>query len=157
MIDPEEQGILDTVQKHGWSAMAIDDDPAGRFIYTVGLMETFNHPELCVFGLHSSRAHGILSAMVKIIRGGASFAPGEPLVDPTGHPLLVAEVSVKWHERFFGYAMWHCRHCGRMGELSVLQVLWSDHQGRFPDDSSCDPKVIAMQPVLAAGSGWSGN
>jgi hypothetical protein len=148
MTDPHEKIILDDVKNFGWHAVGINDDPAGAFVYTVGLMETANHPEICIFGLRSDSAHQLLSAMVRIIREGQPFMPGERFQDHTRNPFRIDHVSQEWHTRFFGYAMWHCRHRGKIGSLQMMQVLWSDDDGRFPGEPHCNPQVMAAQPVL---------
>jgi hypothetical protein len=148
MTDPHEKIILDDVKNFGWHAVAIVDDPALTFVYTVGLMETVNHPELCVFGLKSDSAHQLLSAMVGMIRRGHGFFAGERFEDHARNPLRIDSVSEHWHPQFFGYAMWHCRHRGKIGSLKMMQVLWSDRDGRFPDEVDCKPEVAAAQPIL---------
>src|SRR5688572_23904947 len=97
MYDPHEKVILEDVKKFGWHAVTIIDDPALTFVYTVGLMETTNHPELCVFGLKSDSAHQLLSAMVRIIREGQGVIPGERFQDHAGNPLRIDSVSEQWH------------------------------------------------------------
>ena len=48
----------------------------GLFAYTVGLRQTFGHPELILVGEWSS-AHPILNGVGGLVREGARFAPGD--------------------------------------------------------------------------------
>jgi hypothetical protein len=36
----------------------------------------------------------------------------------------------------------------RRPDPSVVQLVWSDVDGRFPDDPLCDPLVTCSQPML---------
>ena len=50
-----ESKIHDDVQRYGWHAVSISDI-APPFLYSVGLMKTFNHPEAIIFGLETQNA-----------------------------------------------------------------------------------------------------
>lgn len=144
-----EQKIADVIREHGWFAANIyNGDPP--FLYTIGLMQSWNHPELILFGLEAKIAHGILANMVHFIRSGASYeTPGSysgilegdlPLglrrVDPTQHPL------------YLGFAMSYMTFIDRMGELEAMQVFLPDNAGKFPYDAGCDLEVYRSQPRL---------
>src|SRR5262249_20139261 len=95
-----ESQIAADIAQHGWSCMNVyDGDP--QFLYTVGLIESFNHPELVIFGLESSVAHSIALNVISKIRAGANFCASTTYSDilmgdqkiavrqvhPTQHPL----------------------------------------------------------------------
>ena len=97
-----EGEIAEIVRQYGWYAANIHNaNPP--FLYSIGLMQTWDHPELIVFGLQSEKALGILSNMVDLIRAGGSYRqPGTfsgilqndfpistRLVDPTQHPVYL--------------------------------------------------------------------
>ena len=63
-----EQSIFDNIRKHGWHCTSVgggggDDTPP--FSYTIGLMDTFGHPERVIFGFGLNLAHGILSIVAR--------------------------------------------------------------------------------------------
>ena len=116
-----EEEIAEGVRKHGWFALAINDH-APPFLYSIGLMQTFDHPEFVIFGLESAASYPILAAMIDDIRHGASY--GEPgsysgiLAD--GHQIGIRRVDPSQHPSYLGYAMGFCALNG--GRLAVSSV-----------------------------------
>jgi hypothetical protein len=146
-----ESEIAEVIREHGWYvANVCDGEPP--FLYTIGLMQTWDHPELILFGLDARNGHGILAAMVESIRTGRSyresgsysgvlqdeFKIGIRPVHPTQHPL------------YLGFAMGYLRYIRRTGELEALQVFWPDEAGKFPYEIGCDIDVFQLQPRLDA-------
>lgn len=53
--DDNDQKLLDDVQGHGWHVIGVEADNEGpAFAYSIGLYQTFGHPEVVVFGLSIS-------------------------------------------------------------------------------------------------------
>lgn len=66
------------IEEHGWSVLGITPrvgDPGDVFTYTIGLLDTFQHPEVLVSGPSRGVAVGILNAIGDLIRGGRRFGP----------------------------------------------------------------------------------
>jgi hypothetical protein len=142
-----EDEIAEAVRKHGWFAASIyDDDPP--FLYSIGLMQTWDHPELIVFGLDSSDAHDLFSAMIREIRDGRRFTEqGVYTVSLTeDHRIGIRHVHPTQHPLYLGFAMGYCRYLGRIGELEAVQVFWPDSGGKFPFEVGCDLGVYQRQP-----------
>ena len=144
----EDEEIARSVAANGWHAISVTDHPPG-FVYTCGLMTTFGHPEVIIFGLSPIAAYSVLEVLVADIRSGRSFAESGlyegVLVD---FPLAVRPVDPTQYELYLGYAMGHCRHTGKTGRLVAVQVFWPDKQGRFPFEVRCDPEISALQRRL---------
>ncbi len=132
-----EEEIAEVVREQGWYAASISDhDPP--FQYTIGLMQTFNHPEFIMFGLEADNAHALFSGLVRDIRNGRSFAePGVQTVSLRGdeHRVGFRRVHPTQHPLYLGFAMGYCRYIGRIGELEAMQAFWPDSSGKFPFDS----------------------
>lgn len=68
------------IERVGWSVIGVfpteGDEPKASYSYTIGLLETEQHPELIVFGLPPEQAHGILSCAVDLIREGTRLEAG---------------------------------------------------------------------------------
>jgi hypothetical protein len=145
----DEDEIAAVVREHGWYAASIyDHDPP--FLFTIGLMQSWNHPELITFGLESQIAHPILSAMVRDIRAGTFFRePGTFLGVLADHYRIgIRRVHPTQHQLYLGYAMGYCRYLGRIGELEAVQVFWPDKAGKFSFEVGCDLEVFRCQPRL---------
>jgi hypothetical protein len=142
-----DESIAQSVQQYGYSRIVISDiEPP--FVYTVGLMFTYNHPEAILFGQRDTAA-GIIASMVGLIRAGRRF----DTVGEYDNVLVNAKIAVRpvhrtQHEFYLGYAMGYCRERGRTGELQAVELFWPDQQGRFPFQRGCDENVWAAQPRL---------
>lgn len=58
---------------HGWFLQGVlpePGDPAGGWVYTVGLLESFDHPELVITNIAYERGGEILNALGELIREG---------------------------------------------------------------------------------------
>jgi hypothetical protein len=134
----------------GWSLIAVPADPEGpAFVYSIGMIQTLDHPEIIIFGLDLSLMASVINGIGDEIRGGRPFRePGlyEGLLE--GFACRIAAVAEVYHEVFLGYAMWHRRHISQIGTLEAVQCIWPDMSGRFPDEADCNPVVVQLQPLL---------
>jgi uncharacterized protein DUF4262 len=138
--------IAQDVARFGWAAISIDDSDI-PFTYTCGLMTTFRHPELIIFGLESRQRYDILAVMVNELRNGHSFENAKTYMKILkSGAIAVRSVDSSHHTTYLGYAMGHCRHTRNAGGLQALQVFWPDSAGFLPFDSACDAFVSLKQP-----------
>jgi len=148
-----DEEIAKVVGEHGWyTAHVSDGEPP--FLYTIGLMQTFRHPEFIMFGLDARNAHALFSQLVRDIRAGQSFAePGVRTVVLGGdeHRVGFCRVHPTQHELYLGFAMGFMRGVGRIGELEAVQAFWPDAAGKFPFEVGCDLSVYQLQPRLDIG------
>jgi len=148
-----EEEIAEVVRRYGWYAVSINDGEP-PFLYTVGVMQTFDHPELIMFGLEGNNVHALFSQLVRDIRAGQSYAePGVYTVKIGGdeHQVGFRRVHPTQHELYLGFAMGYCRYIGRMGDLDAMQAFWPDSNGKFPFEVGCDLEVCQLQPRLDVG------
>lgn len=145
-----EDEIAEIVREYGWYAASISDHQP-PFLYTIGLMQTLNHPELIMFGLDAENTHALFSQLIEDIRAGRSYSePGIRTVDIASDAYQVGfrRVDETQHELYLGFAMGYCRHIGRPGELAAMQVFWPDSRGKFPFEPGCAWEVYQLQPLL---------
>src|SRR5437899_389836 len=126
--------IAEIVREHGWfGANVYDAEPP--FLYSIGLMQTYNHPEFVVFGLDADEANALFAALIHAVRAGHSFAePGvfTVRVGTVDHRVGIRRVHATQHPLYLGYAMGFCRNIDRLGELEAVQAFWPDEKGKFP-------------------------
>jgi hypothetical protein len=150
MNDPYEQSIIDDIRRFGWSVACVRAGPSGPgFVYSVGMMETLDHPEIIMFGLEVALMGRLVNDIGADVRTGRRFdEPGlyEGLLKDFACKVL--PVAERWHENYMGYAMWHRRRIGAIGTLASVQCLWPDKGGLFPDEPGCHHSVVALQPLL---------
>ncbi|HEX4124406.1 MAG TPA: DUF4262 domain-containing protein [Tepidisphaeraceae bacterium] len=141
-----EQSISEGVRKNGFRILTISDHTP-PFAYSVGLMFTYQHPELIILGLNQAGTD-ILRGMVHLIGHGRRFdAPGDYEIVPTVK-VATRPVHPTQHEFYLGFAMGYCREQGRPGGLQAVEVFWPDKQGKFPFQRGCDESVWEQQPRL---------
>ncbi len=127
-----DKNLRETIEKHGWASVAVfmvdKDQGQPPLLYTVGLHENFNHPELLLSGIPARTAMGILSPVVDRIKAGESFSHGQMdsrVLD--GYPICFAEIGQKeaattlLKTKLFSDRL-----------PPALQVFWPDQKGNFP-------------------------
>jgi hypothetical protein len=152
MVNSAERRILDDIEEFGWHVTCVgpavdSDDPEEWFAYTVGLSKSFGWPELICFGLDLQVMAGLLNDAVEECRArGIAPSAGLVLNDViNGFPARL-ELPQPMADEYVNSARWLARRQGL--SLSVLQLLWPDKSGRFPDELGCAPEVVEMQTPL---------
>ena len=156
MVSKYEQDIIDNVAKYGWhgtsvSPRADSDDPQEWWTYTAGLAKSHGWPELVIFGQDADRAHDIIWAAVEECEARKIIPHiGLRLHDTlNGYDALLADGS-SIPKHYLNSAFWLARH-ENLSEPTVLQLLWPDVEGLFPNEAGCNEGVVANQtPVERA-------
>jgi hypothetical protein len=163
-LDASDRKLLSDVRSHGFHIVLVTSGLPGhenheldpgepdwvkesmegrRWAFSVGLVHTWQHPEVIVFGLDDRSLSNTVSLIGQGVAAGGTFEVGKEYEDVLeGRPIRFVDVSPDWYSVFLGYAQWFYR-----GEFPVLQVLWPDQLIRFPPD----PKSLASphQPILS--------
>jgi hypothetical protein len=152
MVNSSERKILDDIDRIGWHITCVgpaadSDEPEEWFAYTVGLSKSFGWPELICFGLDLQVMADLLNHAVDECQArGVSPSAGLVLNNViNGFPAKL-ENPQPMADEYVNSARWLARHEGL--SLSVLQLVWPDKAGRFPDEPECSPKVVQMQTPL---------
>lgn len=140
--------VASIIDEHGVMLQVVfGDSVADAFTYTVGLTGR-GLPELWLGTLAPAQAGPILNAAAKKQRArGGAFQPGrldlEFSVDFRVHgPVDVDEAAV-------GVA----RQMHPLSDVVVLQVLWPDEAGLFPDEPGYDERRFPQRVLPLAGGG----
>ncbi len=145
------------IARNGFYPSAVLDDPS--WLYTVGLLSTWSHPELIVFGLHPHDAYGGITAVVDEIRSGAVRPVGrdEPF-DIQGVGSCLIPVLEDYWKYPCDYLIGASHYYGATGatlDRRALQLVWADEAGRFPWDESFSVDLAGRQPLLDRPGGFS--
>jgi hypothetical protein len=153
-----ERKIVSDVKKDGWHVMNVlpeRDEPGWAF--TIGLYETFRHPEVILFGLRGDTMHHLLNNVGEAVKGGRAYASEETDEDLlSGYLCAFRNVLPRWYEHTVGYARWYYEG----SRFPLLQLFWPDRDGRFPWEAKCSRDVQRLQPRLfenepkMAGAEW---
>lgn len=121
--------------------------------YTVGFAER-DHPEVVTFGLTPSDANDVLNLVRHCEVEGHAARVGDPAIFG-GRRVRFDDVPDEWvlHEEVDPMGRWFAHYGPGRSELvwpGVLQLVWADDRGRFPDEPRCSADVVAAQPFGAA-------
>jgi hypothetical protein len=140
--------IAEVVREYGWYAASVSDN-VPPFLYSIGLMKSYQHPEMIVFGLDPQNAYALLSGLIGEARAGRRFSGhGVCNINIGGdeHRVGIRIVHSTQHPLFLGFAMGFARNLGQ--SLEAVQVFWPDRNGKFPFDVGCEIEVYNLQPRL---------
>jgi hypothetical protein len=146
-----EQKVIDDIANFGWHCVSIH--PEGELVgyaFTVGLFQTYGHPELIIFGLSAKVAHQILAIAADAAKSGAPIdltQPTDALIND--YLCCVVEVPASQYYEHVGYCRWYYQGNG----FPLYQVVWPSRDGVYPWDQHATPGFRAAQPVIAAAPG----
>lgn len=102
MSTPEDS-ISDDIDRVGWSCIKIQDVQP-PFAYTVGLIRSYDHPEMIIFGLPEDD-FAILTDLVEAVRSGSRIDEPRQYNLLDGFPIATKPVHQTQHELYLGCAM----------------------------------------------------
>jgi hypothetical protein len=145
--------IDDQIDGGRWAVSGVGVGPPGqsKWLYTVGLLERFRHPELVVVGACCPECAAWL-----LNRLGDRIAEGERFEITTTLPIELERTSVHlrpvrrecWDTDWF--AVWKRYYDTRPYDAppaKAMQVVVPDERGRFPWEPACDPELAAAQQM----------
>ena len=132
------------IKQHRWLVFNImegtETEPA--FSYTVGLFETFGHPEVVISGVKQEAVMNILNEIGHGVSKGLKREPGvlyDDVLDD--YPCVFKPVPSQLYEAYFGRALVFYEGPA----FPVLQCVWPDALKRFPGDPGY---TLSTQEVL---------
>jgi hypothetical protein len=140
--DPNSKVRTD-IKKFGWHCLNVwpraGDNEHTAFSYTIGLTESYSHPEIMIFGL-GDKAHGVLTECANLIKKGTRFVEGEPNGDILSGDFKVIFKPVR-KDRFSEYLGTALRYYGGHA-FDAFVLFWPNKQHQFPWESA-EPGVQA--------------
>jgi hypothetical protein len=115
------------------------------FSYSIGLWQTFKHPEIICFGLPSDLGHAIINDVAKIIKNGERIEVGKNynniFNDSRAEFLNVAPGNVS---DYFKAAINYYSN----NNFPALQLVWTDRNNLFPWEEGFEEVFTYKQPLL---------
>ncbi len=139
------QGFLeDKLKWHDYTHLVVADedmDPAAWFLHTIGLARS-GQAELIVTGtLDHALAMDVIADVVAYGRRTSGLADGQQPGPAVRIPVRLRDVSTP-----FVIKQRVAQASSRFGDsIGVLQILWADGAGRFPDDPAYDQAGCPQQ------------
>jgi hypothetical protein len=138
------------VETQGWCAEPVApnaDPPSPGYTYTIGFEETFDFPEVVIFGLTPVASRGLLEMIATHLEAGGEIPVGVfvGLLD-NDLPAAMLPIQMPDHSDLFpGVAQYSGRD-----DFRIRQFLWPDRGGKLPWDEGYDDRLRMAQPVIAA-------
>ncbi len=144
--DKSEQKVIDDIAEHGWHCVNImAEGEHVEYSFTVGLHQTYGHPELIIFGLPSKVSHQILAIAADAAKSGAPLDLSQPTDALLNHySCCFTEVPFSEYREHVGYARWY--YLGN--NFPLYQIVWPSRSGLFPWHYQATSEFRAAQPVL---------
>ena len=140
-------GIAADVATYGWTVMRVTaDGPGPDFAYSIGMVQTLDHPEMLIVGLPLDTAHRLINDVGASIKSGQRYSAGE-ISDEFLEGYAVTFRAVPKHQ-YAAYLGWGMRYYGD-DSFPVLQFVYPDRQHRWPWQVGVTPEFRANQPILA--------
>jgi hypothetical protein len=144
--DELERQVICNISEYGWHCVnVVEDDGHPPWSFTIGLYETWNHPELIIIGRSRATSHEILKTLANDIE--LNDPPN--LTNPDGHLLLgmrclFVEVLPRYYSDYVGFAKWFYRK----RHFPLHQIVWPNNDGQYPCDENASKAFKEWQPVL---------
>lgn len=138
--------LLDDIRRVGWHILGIErNSTTPNVAHTVGLQQSFQHPEIVIVGLKLQSMMQILSDLGERVVQGTKLTASIELDDVLeGYAVRFEDVLPVAHERFLPAAH---EFYGAAG-FAALQCVWPDKSGLFPDHRDFDADCATVEPRL---------
>jgi Domain of unknown function (DUF4262) len=145
-IELDLQKVLADIAEYGWHgvyvAEGVNHPP---WSYSIGLFETWQHPELIIIGRSRATTHAMLENLVMEIE--AQYPPD--LTDRVDHLLLgircrFLKVLPRYYNDYVGFARWYYRK----RHFPLYQIVWAGEGGLYPWLQNAPKRFKQWQPVL---------
>lgn len=134
------------ISETGWWVQAVLPGPDNPFFaYSIGMTESFGHPEFLMLGFSPELMHTLINGIGELVRQGARFGDrdtsdkvirGFPVVFREPEDSAAAEFALAAVSRY------------GQGRFRLLQCFLPDASGLFPWDEGCDPSYARHQGIL---------
>lgn len=115
------------------------------FAYSIGLSQTYGHPEIICFGLPNDLGHAIINDVAEMIKQHESIKIDKEydniFKDSRAKFLKVDERNI---EDYFGVGLEHYKD----KKFEALQLIWTDRNDTFPWEENFEEEFIYRQPLL---------
>ena len=142
-----KKAIKENIEAFGCHLALLEpDNYLPGFVYTIGLYEKYNHPEIICFGLHNNVMKAMLNHACDLIKGGKIFEINN-LYDGflKDYKIQFIEVKKDFYADYVGYAGWYY---DKSFDFPLWQIVWPDKQQNFPWDKNFNPDWKFKQPLL---------
>jgi hypothetical protein len=129
--------VANDIRDYGWHCLHVAPragEEGASFSYTIGLVSSYDHPELMIFGLGREKSHQILCECVEMIKSGKQFPINERVSDVLAGDFDVMFKPIR-KDCFGEYLGTAARHYGHK-DFGAYVLFWPDKENQFVWQSS---------------------
>jgi Domain of unknown function (DUF4262) len=144
--DELERHVLTNIAEFGWhSVNVVEDDGHPPWTFTIGLFETWQHPELIILGRARATAHHILNTVATGLDDNRRYDLNLTTTDLLpGSNCCFIEVATRYYHDHVGFARWFYR--GK--PFPLYQIVWPNTDGHYPWHPHAPDSFKQWQPLL---------
>ncbi len=128
--------IENNIKEFGWHCLNVfyPDDGKPEFTYSIGFEETYNHPEIMMFGLEADKSHHMLADIAHDIKNGVILKTDVRLKNVIGgdYEVMFKEIKQESFGQYLGTAVDYYEKPFR-----AWVMLWPDKHNILPTESGC--------------------
>jgi len=134
------------VEKFGLEVINVEaSNYLPSFSYSIGLTQTYQHPELICIGLSKELAHVVINDIADLIKNGERIESNEVYTNIFDESrAMFLTVDPENIRDYFGAALNYYQGKG----FDALQLIWTDRNDRFPWEENFEEEFLYIQPLL---------
>lgn len=134
------------IKKFGLSVITVEStEYLPSFAYSIGLWETYKHPEIICFGLDTQTLHAIINDVAELIKSAENINPNLEYQNIfQSNRAIFLKIDNKNIEDYFGVAIEY--HDST--QFDALQLIWTDRNNKFPWEVNFEKEFKYAQPLL---------
>lgn len=158
--DPEDDGdrkMFRDILEFGCEVIGIEPtEHSPDYSFSVGLYLNFLYPEILIMGVSAQSSCRAINSLCEEASSGLKVEAGDVRTDlfEVPRPVRFVPVPQEFYFEYLGYAVWFYRSLLFRVEpvathkFPVLQAVWPDDCGYYPDDPRCDANVRKAQTLV---------
>ncbi|MCP4985274.1 MAG: DUF4262 domain-containing protein [Colwellia sp.] len=137
-------GVHKNIENTGWQVLGVPADDEPGISYTIGLTESYGHPEIIMSGLSVKFMHALLNDIGELIKTGSTFEHGQYANNIIrDSAVLFTEVSDENKAEYLRLSSLYYE--GK--SFKALQCVWADENEEYPQDSTDKQHYFSVESV----------
>jgi hypothetical protein len=139
-----KEKLLNDIEKYGLQVMHVFGDELGPgFSYSIGLFESYNHPEVIIIGLRQDLMHQLINNMANDIKNGKVYQPLNYYPDILDDfKCYIVSVDNYNYNEYVGMAQNHYNS----DSFPLIQCIYPTTKGIYPWEKEWPQNT--SQPIL---------
>lgn len=133
----DNEKVKENIDKYGWQYQFVFDPDGEKpdFAYSIGFEESYNHPEIMIFGLKRETMHIILGDIAEEIKNGKFFETNKKIGDVISgdYEVIFKPLIESLHSKYAGAATYYYKK-----PIRIYVMFWPDKNNILPTESNCE-------------------